>query len=95
MDLFLAKNGIYFNPFLGFYISFIPKFRDGSWGLIEVKLGDQEQINEGAANLLKIAKDIDEEKTGKPAFLMVITKNLAAIKREDGVYEIPLACLKP
>ncbi len=37
-------------------------FRDGSWGLIEVKLGDQEQINDGAANLLKIAKDIDEEK---------------------------------
>lgn len=70
-------------------------FRDGSWGLIEVKLGDQEQIDEGANNLIKIAEDIDEEKTGKPAFLMVITKNMTAIKREDGVYEIPLACLKP
>ena len=70
-------------------------FRDGSWGLIEVKLGDQEQINDGAANLLKIAKDIDEEKTGKPAFFFFFSKSLAATKREDGGYEIPLACLKP
>lgn len=70
-------------------------FRDGSWALVEVKLGDQEQIDEGATNLLKIAKDIDEEKTGKPAFLMVVTKNMAAVKRDDGVYEIPLACLRP
>ena len=70
-------------------------FRDGSWALIEVKLGNQEEIDEGANNLIKIAQDIDEEKTGKPAFLMVITKNMTAIKRQDGVYEVPLACLKP
>ena len=70
-------------------------FRDGSWALIEVKLGDQKDVDDGASNLLKIAKDIDEEKTGAPAFLMVVTKNMLARKREDGVYEIPLACLKP
>ena len=70
-------------------------FRDGSWALIEVKLGDQKDVDDGASNLLKIAEDIDEEKTGAPAFLMVVTKNMLARKREDGVYEIPLACLKP
>lgn len=70
-------------------------FRDGSWALVEVKLGDQEEIDKGANNLLRIAADIDEEKTGRPAFLMVITKNLAAVRRSDGVYEIPLACLRP
>jgi predicted AAA+ superfamily ATPase len=70
-------------------------FRDGSWALIEVKLGDQKDVDDGANNLLKIAKDIDTDKTGAPAFLMVITKNNVAIRREDGVYEVPLACLRP
>lgn len=70
------------------------QFRDGSWALIEVKLTDQEDIDVAAQKLIKISKDIDEEKTGKPAFLMVITKGVAALKRDDGVYEVPLACLK-
>ncbi len=70
------------------------QFRDGSWALIEVKLTDQEDIDKAAKKLIKISNDIDEEKTGKPAFLMVITKGVAALRREDGVYQIPLACLK-
>ena len=69
-------------------------FRDGSWALIEVKLTDQKDIDEAASKLIKLSRDIDVEKTGKPAFLAVITKGATAIKREDGVYEIPLACLK-
>ena len=71
------------------------QFRDGSWALIEVKMTEQEDIDKAAEKLLKIAKDIDEEKTGKPAFLMIITKGITAKRREDGVYEVPLACLKP
>jgi len=39
-------------------------------------------------------KDIDEEKTGKPAFLMVVTKNKVAKQLENGVYVVPLCCLK-
>lgn len=70
------------------------QFRDGSWALIEVKLGDQEEIDKAAAKLKAIADDIDES-TGKPAFLMIVTKDLVASQREDGVYEVPLACLRP
>lgn len=70
------------------------QFRDGSWALIEVKLTNQEDIDKAAKKLIKISNDIDEEKTGKPAFLMVITKGTVALKREDGVYVIPLACLR-
>ena len=70
------------------------QFRDGSWALIEVKLGDKEDIDLAAKKLINISKDIDVEKTGEPAFLMVITKGLVALKRKDGVYEVPLACLK-
>lgn len=44
-------------------------------------------------NLRKIADDINIEKTGNLAFLMVITKNKTAYQNEDGVYVVPLACL--
>ena len=70
------------------------QFRDGSWALVEVKLGNQEDVDIAASKLIKLAKDIDVEKMGKPAFLMVVTKGAVALKREDGVYEIPLGCLK-
>ncbi|MDE6660417.1 MAG: DUF4143 domain-containing protein [Anaeroplasmataceae bacterium] len=70
------------------------QFNDGSWALIEVKLGGEDDILEASNNLLKIASDIDIEKTGKPAFLMVVTKNKLAYRMENGVYVVPLACLK-
>ncbi len=70
------------------------QFNDGSWALIEVKLGGEEDIRIAADNLIKIADDIDLEKTGKPAFLMVITKNKVAYRMDNGVYVVPLGCLK-
>ncbi len=70
------------------------QFNDGSWALIEVKLGGEDDILQAADNLLKIAEDIDREKTGKPAFLMVVTKNKVARRLENGVYVVPLCCLK-
>ena len=70
------------------------QFKDGSWALIEVKLGGQDDILQASRNLLRIAGDIDTEKTGRPAFLMVVTKNKAAYQMENGVYVVPLCCLK-
>lgn len=70
------------------------QFSDGSWALIEVKLGGDDDIQVAAENLVKIAKDIDNEKTGNPAFLMVVTKNKVAYQMDNGVYVVPLCCLK-
>ena len=70
------------------------QFNDGSWALVEVKLGGENDIQEAAGNLLRIAEDIDWKKTGKPAFLMVVTKNRLAYRMENGVYVVPLCCLK-
>lgn len=70
------------------------QFEDGSWGLVEVKLGGQKDIDYASEKLLNIAKDIDEEKTGNQSFLMVVTKGNLAYKRPDGVYVVPLGCLK-
>ncbi len=70
------------------------QFSDGSWALIEVKLGNEEDIQQACKNLISIANDIDCDKTGKPAFLMVVTKNKFAYQSDTGVYIVPLACLK-
>ena len=70
------------------------QFNDGSWALIEVKLGGEDDIKTASENLIRIADDIDQEKTGKPAFLMVVTKNKVAYRMENGVYVVPLCCLK-
>jgi len=64
---------------------------DGRWALVEVKLGGK-AIEEGAAHLKKISADIKDEKA--PSFLMVITATGQAYKRPDGVYVVPLNCLK-
>lgn len=70
------------------------QFNDGSWALIEVKLGGEDDIKAASENLIKIADDIDWDKTGKPAFLMVVTKNKVAYRMDNGVYVVPLCCLK-
>lgn len=69
--------------------------RNGSYGLIEIKLGGDALIEEGAKNLLTLANKIDTTKMGKPSFLMVLTAvGKYAFRRDDGVYIVPVGCLK-
>ena len=69
--------------------------RNGSYGLIEIKLGGDKLINEGAANLIKMSNKIDTDKMNNPSFLMVLTATgKYAYQREDGVYVVPIGCLK-
>ena len=69
--------------------------RNGSYGLVEVKLGGDKLIEEGAESLKKLAERIDTEKMREPAFMMVLCGVAPfAYKREDGVYVVPVACLK-
>ena len=67
---------------------------NGKWAAFEIKLCDSERIEEGANNLLRLSNLIDEQKMKKPEFLMVITATKYAYQREDGVWVVPLACLK-
>lgn len=69
--------------------------RNGSYALLEVKLGGEDYINEGAANMLKLAASIDTDKMPAPTFMAVIIGvGKYAYRREDGVYVIPIGCLK-
>lgn len=70
--------------------------RDGSYGLIEIKLGGPNNIEQAATNLQTLANTIDTEKMAAPSFMMVLTAiGPYAYRRKDGVYVVPLACLKP
>ena len=72
----------------------IIRLHDGRWAAIEVKTGSKE-IEEAADNLIQLSKDVDTSKIGEPAFLMVLTAGQYAYRREDGVYVVPIGCLKP
>ena len=70
--------------------------RNGQYGLIEIKLGSDSGIEEGAQNLLSLSKIIDKEKMGSPSFMMVLTAvGQFAYRRKDGVYVVPISCLRP
>ena len=69
--------------------------RNGTYGLIEIKLGGETLIEEGAANLKALADKIDTTKMKDPSFLMVLTGTGAyAYRRKDGVYVVPIGCLR-
>ncbi len=69
--------------------------RNGVYGLIEIKLGGDRLIEEGAENLKKLGNKIDTTKMRAPAFLMVlIGVGDYAYRRQDGVYVVPIGCLK-
>jgi hypothetical protein len=50
---------------------------------------------DAAKNLLALAADVDEQRMLKPSFLMILTGGQYAYRREDGVYVVPIGCLKP
>lgn len=69
--------------------------RDGNYGLIEIKLGGEKNIEDAAKNLKLLSSKIDTSKTKAPSFLMVLTATSKyAIRRKDGVYVVPVGCLK-
>lgn len=69
--------------------------RDGRYGLPEVKLGGDDLIEEGAETLLKLSGKIDTERMKEPSFMMVLVGvGKYAYRREDGVYVVPVGCLK-
>ena len=69
--------------------------RNGKYGLIEIKLGGEKLISEGSANLLKMASIIDTTRMPAPSFMMILTAvGDYAYRREDGVYVVPIGCLR-
>jgi len=69
--------------------------RNGSYDLIEIKLGGDRLIEEGSKILSALAAKIDTTRMKIPEFLMILTAvGKFAYRREDGVYVVPIGCLK-
>lgn len=91
----LNGNVYHFRDKTGLECDAVIHLRDGTYGLVEIKLGGDKLIAEGAENLKKLADKIDTTKMKNPAFLMVlIGVGDYAYRRQDGVYVVPIGCLK-
>lgn len=92
-----ALNGkvYHFRDKNGLECDAVVHLRDGRYGLVEIKLGGDDLINDGADALKDLAGKIDTEKMKAPSFMMVlIGVGTYAYRREDGVYVVPIGCLK-
>ena len=71
--------------------------RNGQYGLIEIKLGGDSLIKEGAKTLNELANQIDTTRMKSPAFKMILTATgeYAYRRPEDGIYVVPIGCLRP
>lgn len=68
---------------------------NGNYGLIEIKLGGEDDIEKGATVLKQLAEKIDTTRMKNPSFMMVLVGlGRYAYRREDGVYVVPIGCLK-
>lgn len=90
-----ANNGdvFHYRDKSGLEADLIIRLKDGRWAAIEVKLG-QKEIEKAAQNLLHIQDKIDQKKMGAPTFLMVLTGGEFGYQRNDGVWVVPIGCLR-
>ena len=70
--------------------------RNGQYGLIEIKLGGDSLIKDGATTLNALEEQIDTTRMKSPAFKMILTATgeYAYRRTEDGIYVVPIGCLK-
>lgn len=69
--------------------------RNGSYALLEVKLGGEKNIEEGARSLMALSQAIDTDRMAAPSFMAVVTGvGQYAYQRSDGVFVIPIGCLR-
>lgn len=91
----LGGNVLHYRDRTGLECDAVIHLKNGTYGLAEVKLGGDKAIEEGVENLKQLSKKINTDKMKSPAFMMVIIGVGAyAYRRQDGVYVVPIGCLK-
>ena len=92
---FLDGEVMHYRDKSGLECDTVIHLRNGSYGLAEIKLGGQKLIKEGAANLKALAAKIDTTKMPAPSFMMIVAgTGDFAYRREDGIFIVPIGCLK-
>ena len=77
----------------GLEVDAIVWLADGRWGAVEVKLGAGE-VDKACDSLLKLKQAVDADKMNEPSFLMVLTGTEYAFQMKNGIWIVPLGCLK-
>lgn len=97
-----ASGGIvsYYHDRYGLEADAVLHLDDGRYALIEIKLG-QSEVDEGAKHLCEIENLIKEFNAREkqtplrlPDLKLVITGTQYGYKRDDGVFVVPIGCLK-
>jgi len=89
----LGGSVYHYRDQVGVEVDAIIQLRDENWGAVEIKLGAG-MIEEAAENLLKFSSNIDTTRTPAPSFLMVLTATEYAFQMKNGVWVVPLGCLR-
>ena len=84
----------YYRDRNGLECDLVVHYPNGEFALIEIKLGEK-GIEEGAGHLLEIQNLLTKHKLRAPKALIIVTGTQVAMKRKDGVYVVPIGCLKP
>ena len=91
----LGGSVYHFRNKAGLECDAVVHLRNGSYGLIEIKLGGEKLIREGVETLTSLTESIDTSKMKEPAFRMILTAaDQYAYHREDGICIVPVGCLK-
>ena len=91
----LDGNVLHYRDKSGLECDTVIQLRNGSYGIAEIKLGGEKLIAEGVANLKKLNEKFDLTKMKSPSFMAIITGGGDyAYKRNDGIYIVPIGCLK-
>lgn len=77
----------------GLEIDSVIQLSDGRWGAIQIKMGSH-LFDEAAAKLISFAGKVDQATMGQPSFLAILSATEYAYRRDDGVYVIPIGCLR-
>jgi uncharacterized protein len=97
-DLRIYSQGIdgevcHYRDETGLEVDAIITLPDGRWGAIEIKMG-QRQVDEAFKKLTKLKEKINTEVMNPPSFLMVLTGNKYALKHRNGIFVVPISCLR-
>ncbi len=91
----LGGSVAHFRNKAGLECDAVVHLRNSRYGLIEIKLGGEKLIEDGVASLQRLNSLIDTGKMKAPSFLMVLTGTSPyAYRRKDGIYIVPIGCLK-
>lgn len=75
-------------------VDVIVELADGEYGAIEIKIASEDNINHAISSLQKFEQKIIKNNLKKPKFKMIITSHGACYKTNDGIFVVPINCLK-